>query len=159
MFTYILYALAIIGLIFSFIKDKGKTKKALLTAWKSFENILPQCITVLIIIALFLTVLDTEQISELLGAESGALGLIIGAVVGSITLMPPYVALPLAASLLKSGAGYPQITMFLTTLTMVGIVTLPVEIKYFGRRIAVKRNVYAFIFAVIISLIIGVAVL
>jgi uncharacterized membrane protein YraQ (UPF0718 family) len=159
MFTYVLYALAISGLIFSFIKDKGKTKKALIIALKSFENILPQCMTVLIIVAFFLTVLNTEQISKLLGAESGVLGFIIGAIIGSITLMPPYVALPLVASLLKSGAGYPQITIFLTTLMMVGIVTLPVEIKYLGKKTAIKRNVYSFVFAVIMSLIIGVVIL
>ncbi|MDR0629315.1 MAG: permease [Treponema sp.] len=159
MFTYILYAMAIIWLIFSSLKDKTKTKKALLTAWKSFENILPQCITVLIIVALFLAILDTEQISKILGTESGILGFVISAVIGSITLIPPYVSLPLVASLLKSGAGYPQMTMFLTTLTMVGIITLPVEIKYLGRKTAIKRNLYSFIFAVIISLIIGMVIL
>lgn len=42
MFTYILYALAIIGLTVSFFKDRQKTKAALMKAWKSFENILPQ---------------------------------------------------------------------------------------------------------------------
>ena len=41
MFTYILYALAIIGLTVSFFKDRQKTKAALMKAWKSFENILP----------------------------------------------------------------------------------------------------------------------
>jgi uncharacterized membrane protein YraQ (UPF0718 family) len=159
MFTYILYALAILCLLISFIKDKGKTKKALKTAWKSFENILPQCLSVLIVVSFFLTILTPEQISKILGAESGVLGMAIGATIGSITLMPPYVALPLVASLLKSGAVYSQITIFLSTLTMVGIITLPVEIRYLGKKTAIKRNVSALVFSIIVSLIIGVVML
>ena len=45
MFTYILYALAIVGLVLSFFKDRQKTRMALKKAWKSFENILPQLLT------------------------------------------------------------------------------------------------------------------
>ena len=64
-------------------------------------------------------------------------------------------AFPLAASLLKAGAGYAQITMFVTTLMMVGVVTLPMEIKYFGRKLALKRNALALVFSVLLSLVMG----
>ena len=43
-------------------------------AWKSFENILPQLLTVLLIIGLLLSFLDTATISRFLGEKSGALG-------------------------------------------------------------------------------------
>ena len=159
MFTYVVYILAVVGLIVSFVKDKEKTKKVLRTALRSFTNILPQSITILTLIAFFLTVLNPQQVSWVLGRESGVLGLGIGAAIGSITLIPPFVALPLIASLLKSGAGYPQVTAFLTTLTMVGVVTLPVEIKYLGRKTALKRNAFAVIYAFIAAAVIGVIML
>ena len=78
-----------------------------------------------------LAILTPKQISKLLGSESGWYGVLIAAVIGSITLIPGFVAFPLAAALLKSGAGYMQIAVFVSTLMMVGIVTLPVEISYF----------------------------
>ena len=155
MFTILLYCVTGLLLLLSFAKDRKKTKAALMKAWKSLENILPQLLTVLLIIGIMLTFLDEQTISHLLGAESGALGLAIAAVVGSITLIPGFVAFPLAASLLKAGAGYAQITMFVTTLMMVGIVTLPMEIKYFGRRLALRRNALALVFSVVLSLIMG----
>lgn len=155
MFTILLYCVTGLLLLLSFTKDRKKTKAALMKAWKSLENILPQLLTVLLIIGIMLTFLDEQTISHLLGAESGALGLAIAAVVGSITLIPGFVAFPLAASLLKAGAGYAQITMFVTTLMMVGIVTLPMEIKYFGRRLALRRNALALVFSVVLSLIMG----
>ena len=45
--------------------------------------------------------------------------------------------------------------MFVTTLMMVGVVTLPLEITYFGKRLAIKRNLLAFAYAVVSSFIIG----
>ena len=157
MFTIVLYTVAIIWLGFSFFKDRTKTKTALKKAWKSFENILPSVLSVLILIGFILTLLDAETISQLLGAESGFWGLSIAAVVGSITLIPGFVALPLAASLLSAGAGYAQIAVFISTLMMVGVVTLPMEMKYFGKRTTIKRNVLSLAVAVITSLMIGVA--
>lgn len=155
MFTIILYCVAGCLLALSFFKDRQKTKAALKKAWKSFENILPPLLTVLFIIGILLSIMDAQTISNLLGAESGVIGLTLAAVLGSITLIPGFVAFPLAASLLRAGAGYGQITMFVTTLMMVGVVTLPLEIRYFGRKLAFRRNGLALISAVMISLLIG----
>lgn len=156
MFTNILYGAAAIGLLVSFMKDRPKTKLALKKAWKSFENILPSVLTVLLLIGFILTLLDEQAISRLLGADSGVLGVAIAAVIGCITLIPGFVAFPLAASLLAAGAGYAQIAVFISTLMMVGVATLPLEIQYFGKRIAAKRNILSLIFAIITSCIIGV---
>lgn len=156
MFTKILYGIALLWLLISFIKDKEKTKLALKKAWRSFENILPSVLAVLLLIGFVLTLLDVQTISMLLGTDSGIRGIIIAAVVGCITLIPGFVAFPLAASLLAAGAGYAQIAIFISTLMMVGIATLPLEIKYFGKRVAIKRNILSLLFAIITSCVIGV---
>ena len=83
-------------------------------------------------------------------------GVIIGAVVGAITLIPGFVAFPTAAILLKNGAGLMQMGAFVSTLMMVGVVTLPVEMKYFGKKIPIYRNLLAFLFAFIVAWVIGV---
>ncbi|MFR8054069.1 MAG: permease [Bilophila wadsworthia] len=140
---------------FSFMRNRRKTILALKKAWKSFENILPQFLAILLLIGFILAVLDEATISKLLGKESGVIGLGIAAIIGSITLIPGFIAFPLAASLLAAGAGYGQIAMFLTTLMMVGVVTLPLEIAYFGKRLAVMRNALGFVYAVLASLLLG----
>ena len=106
MFTAILYGVAGTGLILSFFKDRTKTKMALKKAWKSFENILPQFLSVLVIIGLALAILTPEQISRFLGSDSGLFGILVALLIGGITLIPGFVAFPLAAALLKNGAGY-----------------------------------------------------
>jgi uncharacterized membrane protein YraQ (UPF0718 family) len=148
--------LAFLGLAASFFKDRKKTKMALKKAWMSFEGILPQLFAVLILIGLILTLLSQETISKLLGANSGLAGVLVASLIGSITLIPGFVAFPLASALLKSGAGIVQIAAFVSTLMMVGIVTLPLEIKTFGRRAAILRNISAFIFSLAAAFIMGV---
>ena len=117
-------------LTFSFMKDKRKTLMALKKAWKSFGNILPQFLSILVIIGIMLAVLSPEVISGLIGEKSGWWGMLMASIVGSITLIPGFVAFPLASALLNSGAGFMQIAVFISTLMMVGIVTIPLEIKY-----------------------------
>ena len=155
MTAFVLYAgtAALLGV--SFVKSREKTILALKKAWKSFENILPQFLAILLLIGFILAVLDEATISKLLGKESGMVGMAIAAVIGSITLIPGFIAFPLAASLLAAGAGYGQIAMFLTTLMMVGIVTLPLEVTYFGKRLAVMRNALGLAYAVLASFLLG----
>lgn len=154
----ILYSLAIILLATSYLKDKSKTKKALKKAWKSFENILPELLVIMLLIGVLLAVVDHELISSLLGESSGWFGVILASIIGAITLIPGFVAFPTAALLLKGGAGYMQIAAFVSTLMMVGIVTLPVEVKYFGKKISYARNVLAFMFSFIVAIVVGMVV-
>ncbi len=142
-------------LLLSLIKDKGKTKKALRKAWKSFENILPQFLVVLVMVGVLLTLMDSEMILRLIGTDSGWFGVLLSAVVGAVTLIPGFVAFPTAAMLLEGGAGYMQIAAFISTLMMVGIVTLPVEITFFGKRLAIYRNILAFFFSFLVAFVIG----
>ncbi|ADG81865.1 hypothetical protein [Thermincola potens] len=151
----ILYGLAIVGLLYSFAKDRKKTKMAVLKAWKSFANLAPQLLAILMFVGISLAILSPATISRLMGEKSGIIGIIIASVVGSVTLIPGFVAFPLAAALLKGGAGYPQIAAFVSTLMAVGIVTLPTEIKYFNKTVALLRNSFAFLVAMIFTVIIS----
>jgi uncharacterized membrane protein YraQ (UPF0718 family) len=156
--TFILYGVALVLLAISFFKDKKKTKLSLKKAWKSFENIMPQFLVVILLVGILLAVLNTEIISKLIGSNSGWFGVVVSALIGAVTLIPGFVAFPTAAMLLQSGAGYMQIGAFVSTLMMVGVVTMPVEIKYFGKRLTILRNVFAFFFSFIVAYIIGMVV-
>ena len=150
-----LYGITAILLLWSWRSDRKKSVAALKKGWKAFENLLPQFLPIILLIGLGLAVLEPSTISRILGEESGLTGMALAAVLGSIILMPGFIAFPLAASLLAAGAGYGQIAMLLTTLMMVGIVTLPLESSYFGKRLAIERNALAFVYAVISSFILG----
>ncbi|SCP97263.1 permease [Anaerobium acetethylicum] len=157
--SYIFYGLTAVLLTLSFFKDKKKTKMALKKAWKAFENILPEFLVVILLVGLMLALLNAGTISKIIGSESGWFGVILASLIGSITLIPGFVAFPMAALLVENGAGYMQIAAFISTLMMVGIVTMPVEIKYFGKKATIGRNMLAFAFSFIVALLIGMVVI
>ncbi len=156
--SIIFYSIAGVLLILSFFKDKKKTKMALKKAWKAFENILPEFLVVILLVGFMLAILDADTISGIIGAKSGWFGVILASIIGSITLIPGFVAFPTAAILLENGAGYMQIAAFISTLMMVGVVTMPVEIKYFGKKSTLLRNLSAFLFSFLVAFIINLVV-
>lgn len=156
MTTYILYSMAIVACIISFFKNKEKTKTALIKACKSFENIMPQFLTIIIIVGIMLALIDTNTITKFIGDESGIFGVFLSNVLGSIVMMPTFVAFSMGNTLLKSGAGYAQVAGLISTLTLVGVMTFSLEAKYIGKKAAFYRNFLAFLFSFVVAFFMGV---
>ena len=155
MTPYILYSICVILLVISFMKDKEKTKLALKNGFKSFENVMPQFLFIIIIVSMVLSIVNPTTISNLIGPESKLFGITLSSIVGSITMMPTFVAFSTGDSLLKSGAGYAQVGALISTLTMVGVLTFSLEASYIGKKAAFYRNFIAFLFAFIVAFFIG----
>jgi uncharacterized membrane protein YraQ (UPF0718 family) len=151
----ILYGITGLLLAVSLYKDRKKTHKALKKAWKAFENILPEFLVVIVFVGVMLALVNPETISGLIGPESGAGGVVLSGLIGAVTLIPGFVAFPTASMLLDGGAGYMQIGAFVSSLMMVGVVTMPVEVKYFGKKVTVTRNGLALVFSFVVAVIIG----
>ena len=144
------------ALLLSFIFDREKTLVGLRKGLTMFAGILPSLLNILVIVSVMLSVIPEETIVRLLGRNSGPVGVSIAALVGSVSLIPGFIAFPLASILIKSGVSYQVTAVFITTLLMVGIITLPLEAKYFGMKTAIIRNLLSLIGAIIIGLLIGV---
>lgn len=155
MFNIGLYILSLVLLLISLIKSHEKTLLAIKKAWKSFENILPLLLSILFVIGIMLAVLSPQVISKIMGRQSCILGLILAALIGSCTVIPGFVTFPLAATLLKNGAGITQITMLISTSVMVGVITIPIEAKYWGKKATYIRNSLALVFSFVIAFVMG----
>lgn len=155
MFNIALFVVTLVALAYSYKKDRQKTKQALKIALNSFRNILPNMLVILGLIGLMLALVPKEFIEGLFGNNS-PMGIFIISAVGSITLIPAFIAFPLAASLLQAGASIMAVSSFITTLLMVGVITAPMEIHYFGRKFTLVRNVLGVVSALGIAVIMGV---
>ena len=145
----------ILCLLISLVADKQKTLEGIKRGLKMFLNLLPALLTVLFLVSVFLYLIPEKAIMEYLGTGSGFLGVMTAALVGSISLIPGFVAFPMAGILVSRGVSYTVVAVFITSLMMVGIITLPLEIKYFGKRAAIMRNALSFFGAIIVGLMIG----
>ncbi len=149
------YALAIFGVGWSFSRDRQKTRQSLKKSWKAFENILPAFSQILLLLGAMMAVVSPASIHALLGENSGWAGMIIAASLGSITLIPGFIAFPMAKTVLEMGAGLMQVAVFVSTLMMVGVVTAPMESQFFSRKTMLLRNGMSVFFSFLVAFVIG----
>ena len=143
------------AVIISFLYNRKKTVNGIKKGLKMFINLVPSILTVLILVSIMLYLVPQETIIRILGKDAGILSRFAAAAVGSISLIPGFIAYPLCGILVKSGVSYSVIAVFITTLMMVGILTLPLEKKYFGLEAAVMRNILSLAGALLIGLFIS----
>jgi len=153
---YWLYAITGLALVFSLFASREKTLKALKVSYRSFINILPAFLIMLILVSIVLYLIPGNVISKYLSIENKFAGVLLASFIGSITLMPGFIAYPLAGILLEKGVAYMVLSAFTTTLMMVGILTFPIEKQYFGVKVTIMRNVISLLIALIIAVVTGV---
>jgi len=146
-----LYIITALLIAISAVFDRKKTLKGIKTGAKKFMKILPNYLSLLILIAVVL--FYSEQfITKYLGQENTLLGMATGVVLGSVTMMPGFISYPLAGVLVSKGVSYAVVSSFVTTLMMVGVLTYPLEREYMGTRATLIRNSASLFIAVIISI-------
>ena len=154
---YYLYIVAGLALLASLIASRGKTLKAVKIAAKRFIKILPAFLVMLVLISVILFLIPDRVISSYLGSSNKFIGVLLASFLGSITLMPGFIAFPLAGILLQKGVAYMVLAAFTTTLMMVGVLSAPVEKEYFGIKVTIMRNVISLFIALAIAMVIGIA--
>lgn len=154
----IFYSYIIIGLatIISFIANREKTLKAVNIALKQFLKISSAFLTMLIFVSLILFLVPDEVILNYLGNNSKFVSVLLASFIGSITIMPGFVAFPLCGVLLTKGVPYMVLSAFTTTLMMVGIITFPIEKEYFGVKVTIIRNIIGFFIALTVAVMTGI---
>ncbi len=153
---WILYAGTGLLLAVSAIVDRKRTLKALKISLKRFLKIAPSFLIMLILVSIALFLFPEEKITELLSRGNIWLATLFGSIIGSVSLMPGFVAYPLCGILRENGIPYMVLSGFSTTLMMVGILTFPIEKTYLGTRTALIRNVIGFAMALIVALATGI---
>jgi len=152
---YYLYIATGLTLLISFIVNRAKTLKAVKIAFKQLATIFPAFLTMLILVSIVLFFVPDKIISNYLGNNNKLIGVVLASLFGSITLMPGFIAFPLSGILLKKGVSYMVLSSFTTTLMMVGILTYPVEKKYFGTKVTIIRNIVSLLISLIVALSVG----
>ena len=155
-FTKFLWVVAIVLAVGSLVKDRKRTFAAMKQSQGMMKSMIGEIVAIIFLIGLLLTFVPPTTITSYLSSSSNLVATVAAAIVGSITLIPAFVAFPLAGSIVNMGASVVPAVAFLTTLTMVGVVTFPLEKKEFGLKFAAARNLLSFVAAVIIALCMGV---
>ena len=140
----------------SFMVDRKKTIKGIKKGLKQFINILPTLLSVIIAISIVLYFVSDDFLMESLGEKAGWEAYLSAAFIGSVSILPGFIAYPLSGILVHSGVSLSVIAVFITTLKMVGILTIPIEKKYFGLKTAIVRNILSFLGAITVGAVMAV---
>lgn len=143
--------LTIVLTIISFVFDKQKTLKGIKKGLLMFVKILPTLLSVIILVSVVLYFTTDEFLINYLGKEAGIGAYAFAAIIGTISIIPGFISYPLAGILVNTGVSYAVISVFVTTLKMVGLLTIPLEAKFFGYKISILRNSLAFLGALMVG--------
>jgi len=133
------------------MQTENRLKASLKKTLRTFINILPIIVGMLLATSLVVT-LFPEEVSTGLFGHGDIPDAILGAAIGSIAAGHPLASYLLGGELLSGGIGLIAVTAILVTWVTVGIVQLPVEALMLGMRFAVYRNIISFCIAIIIAL-------
>ena len=126
-----------------FTQSLGKTLK-------TFINIVPIVLGMLLLTSLVINIFPAVISREIFGRHD-FLDALLGASVGSIAVGNPLASYVLGGELLTAGVSMLAVTALIVSWVTVGFVQLPAEALLLGRRFAVYRNLWCFVFAVAVA--------
>jgi len=144
--TIIMGVLAVTLLFIGYSKGEGQHIRGLKASLKMTMEILPLLIFAFIMAGMIQALLPREMLSKWIGEESGIKGILLGTMAGGLTPGGPYVSLPLAAGLLRAGAGVGTMVAFITGWSLWALSRLPMEIGILGWKFTVVRLATTFFF-------------
>lgn len=155
-FTLFFWLIGVILFALAYFKARPAFGQSVRKSRQMMRGLLLDILGIIMLIGLMITLIPPDQISRFFNADNVMMSTVVMALIGSIILLPGFVAFPLVGSFLDLGIGVMPAMAFLTTLTMVGFVTIPVEKKEFGLEFTLYRNAISFVFAIIIAVMMGV---
>ncbi|UCH63605.1 MAG: permease [Fidelibacterota bacterium] len=144
--SIIMGILALTLLSIGYFRGQEQHITGLKSALNMTLEILPLLIFAFIVAGMVQALLPKDLISKWVGVESGMRGLFVGTLAGALAPGGPYVSLPIAAGLLRSGAGIGTMIAFLTGWSLWAVGRLPMEVGILGWRLTLIRLASTFFF-------------
>ncbi|MFC1484759.1 permease [Candidatus Neomarinimicrobiota bacterium] len=144
--TIVMGLLAVALLLWGYFRGQGEHVTGLKSTTTMLLEILPLLIFAFIVAGMVQALLPQDAVSRWVGAESGWRGLFLGTIAGGLAPGGPYVSLPIAAGLLRSGAGIGTMVAFLTGWSLWAFSRLPMEVGILGWKLTLIRFASTFFF-------------
>ncbi len=151
--TIIMGTLALILVLIGYYKGQDQHISGMKAAAAMTIEIIPLLVCAFLIAGMVQVLLPQDLLSRWVGMESGMRGILIGTVAGGLTPGGPFVSLPIAAGLLRSGASVGTMIAFLTAWSLWAVARLPMEVGILGWKLTLIRVASTFFFPPIAGLV------
>ncbi|MFC1885223.1 permease [Thermodesulfobacteriota bacterium] len=130
--TIVMGSLAIILFVIAYSKGGGEHIRGTKYAAEMIVEIIPLLAFAFIIAGMVQVLLPQDVIAKWVGEESGLRGILIGSFTGGLCPGGPFVSLPIAAGLMRSGASIGTMVAFVTGWSLYAVSRLPMEVGILG---------------------------
>ena len=144
--TIIMGVVALVLLLVGYQRGAGQHIEGIKSALGMTIEILPLLLFAFTIAGMTQALLPQEMIAKWVGAESGLRGILIGSVAGGLCPGGPFVSLPIAAGLMRSGASTGTMVAFLTGWSLWAVSRLPMEVGILGWKLTIIRILSTILF-------------
>jgi uncharacterized membrane protein YraQ (UPF0718 family) len=155
MLPKLLGLLCVLGFAGSGWRDPGRTKGAFRSGLDSLGKLTPSLVLVSAGVGLSLALVPPHILAKLFKLH-GVAGFLVLSAVGSLITIPGPLAYQVAGNLHRMGATLPALASFITTLTLVGVISAPQEAATFGRRFTLARQALSLGLALAVGALMGV---
>ena len=113
--------------------------EGLMRGGREAVTLLPLLVVVFVLTGFVQVLLPRELVAHWLSDEAGWRGIGVAWVAGALTPGGGPIGMPLAAALVRSGAGLGVVVTYLTSLSMLSFIRLPMEVAMYGGRLTGLR--------------------
>lgn len=118
---------------------RGVFLPGLRAAGSGFVRLLPMLLVAFLLTGFTEVLLPAGFVERWLSGAAGARGILVAWVAGALTPAGGLVGMPLAAGLLQAGAGVGVLVTYLTSMAVLPVLRLPMEVGFYGARLALLR--------------------
>jgi uncharacterized membrane protein YraQ (UPF0718 family) len=144
--TIIMGFIAATLILIGYTRGEGQHIIGLRTAGTMTVQILPLLMSAFIVAGMAQVLIPRDILTTWVGIESGIRGIMIGTIAGGLAPGGPFVSLPIAAGLLRSGASVGTMVAFLTGWSLWAVGRLPMEVGILGWKLTLIRLACTFFF-------------
>jgi hypothetical protein len=131
-------------------ESAGNMRASMRKAGHTLGQSLPVIVGMVLLTSLVLTLFSPEQFARLFGLNDW-LDALLGTALGSVAAGPLLASYLLGGELRAGGVSLLAVTALIVSWVTVGLVQLPAEALFLGRRFAITRNLLAFVFTLAVS--------
>jgi uncharacterized membrane protein YraQ (UPF0718 family) len=139
--TIVMAAVAAALVAVGLVRGQGEQLTGLRAGGIMTLEVLPLLLFAFVAAGMVQALVPTEALARWMGPESGFRGIWLGTLAGAVLPGGPYVSLPVAAGLMRAGAGVGTLVAFIAAWSLLSVARLPMEVGLLGWRFTGVRLV------------------
>ena len=135
--------------------NKEKIKNSFQKSLKTLIDMLPIFLGTILLISLLNSLISKEIYLNIFKEEGFIINSFLGSIIGSISIGTPVLSYIIGGELLNNSVHISVITAFLVSWVTIGILQIPLEISIFGKKFTIYRNLFSFVFSILIGILVS----